>query len=274
MQPLDVSFFDPLNTFYNLELHMWLRNNPGRTVTHFQVAELFKQAYLRAATVNNGQNGFAASGIYPLNENIFPEWMFASADVTDNDHEESSVPILPDNVGEVPLGAQNSHSSDQPVAGHSDVTNFQLNQQADVSEPVASSSKNESELSPSIADISPLPKSSKCKRTNRRKGKYGTLNGTPDIAQLKAIVANKEAADLRRSARQAKKTIVFETSSDEEPVVSEYDGNPSCIYCMGLWTHSRSKEWWLQCQVCREWCHGECIGLPKTSKYVICDICK
>lgn len=60
MQPLGVSFFGPLNTFYNQEFHMWLKNHPGRTVTHFQVTELFKQAYRRDATANNGQNGFAA----------------------------------------------------------------------------------------------------------------------------------------------------------------------------------------------------------------------
>lgn len=83
LQPLDVSFFGPLNTFYNQELNIWLRNHPGRTVTHFQVAEIFQQAYLRAAKVSHGQSGFAACGIFPLNENIFPEWMFAPSDVTD-----------------------------------------------------------------------------------------------------------------------------------------------------------------------------------------------
>lgn len=100
MQPLDISFFGPLNTFYNRELHMWLRNHPDRTVTHFQVAELFKQAYLRAATVINGQNGFAASGIFPLNENIFPDWMYAPADITDNNLTDSSALIVPDDRGD------------------------------------------------------------------------------------------------------------------------------------------------------------------------------
>lgn len=303
MQPLDVSFFGPLNTFYNQELRIWLRNHPGRTVTHFQVAELFKQAYLRAATVNNGQNGFAASGIYPLNENIFPEWMFAPADVTDNDLGESSVPILSD------LDAQNSQLNDQAEVGPLEDTRFQSNEQArqrsdptssqsnelaeagpskpigfqsnelseaELLEPVSSQSNDQTDqrVSPTIADISPLPKSSQITRITRKKGKFGMLNASPDIAQLKAIVAEKQAAALRKSARQVKKRVMLTTSSDEEEPFASDDEDTCCIYCMEPFSHSRSREWWLQCQICRQWCHAECIGLPKTTKRVICDICK
>ena len=37
MQPLDVSFMKPLSTYYDKELEKWLRNNPGRIVTTFQI---------------------------------------------------------------------------------------------------------------------------------------------------------------------------------------------------------------------------------------------
>ena len=37
MQPVDVSFMKPLSTYYDQELEKWLRNNPGRTVTTFQI---------------------------------------------------------------------------------------------------------------------------------------------------------------------------------------------------------------------------------------------
>ncbi|KAF2893032.1 hypothetical protein ILUMI_13144 [Ignelater luminosus] len=37
IQPLDVSFFGPLCTFYNQEVSKWLKNNPGRVVTPLQV---------------------------------------------------------------------------------------------------------------------------------------------------------------------------------------------------------------------------------------------
>ncbi|CAH2101236.1 unnamed protein product [Euphydryas editha] len=311
MQPLDVSFFGSLNTFYNKELHLWLRNHPGRTVTHFQVAEVFKQAYLRAAT-----------------------WKFAPADVTENDLGDSDVPIPSDgqnfqlnnqsetgnteapsfqsnvenvidrrsdlmssqatklvktgssDAGDFHLNAQtqaeqrledtNCQSNDLAVAGCLKADGFQSAVVSDAAPPesVSFQSDDHKKLSPTIADISPLPKSSQLKRVNRNKGKFGILNASPDIAELKAIVADKKAADLRKSTRKSTKRVVLAASSNEEEPVASDDEDPSRIYCMDPWSHSRSREWWLQCQACRAWCHAECIGLPKTAKRVICDICK
>lgn len=94
------------------------------------------------------------------------------------------------------------------------------------------------------------------------------------ISPSTCIVAEKKAETLRKSARKTAKRIVLAESGDEEEPFASDDEDPSCIYCMEPWSHSRAKEWWLQCQTCRRWCHAECIGLPKTSKRVICDICK
>lgn len=66
MQPLDVSFMKPLSTYYDQELEKWLRNNPGRVVTTFQVAEFFGNAYMRAATTQVAASGFRKTGIYPI----------------------------------------------------------------------------------------------------------------------------------------------------------------------------------------------------------------
>ena len=43
LQPLDVAFMKPLSTYYTQAIECWLRNNPGRTVTVFQVADLFNR---------------------------------------------------------------------------------------------------------------------------------------------------------------------------------------------------------------------------------------
>lgn len=45
MQPLDVSFMAPLSTFYSQEVETFLRNNPGRVVTIYQIGNLFGKAY-------------------------------------------------------------------------------------------------------------------------------------------------------------------------------------------------------------------------------------
>ncbi|KAL0829651.1 hypothetical protein ABMA28_003157 [Loxostege sticticalis] len=76
IKPLDVSFFKPLIQ----STEKWLRTNAGRQVTQYQVAQLFGEAYERAAVIGNIVNGFRASGIWPINRHIFPEHMFEAAD--------------------------------------------------------------------------------------------------------------------------------------------------------------------------------------------------
>ena len=83
MQPLDVSFMVPLNTYYEQEVRKWLRNYPGKVITIYQLGALFGAAYRRSASTSTTINGFAKTGIYPLNPDIFPEHMFAPAETTD-----------------------------------------------------------------------------------------------------------------------------------------------------------------------------------------------
>lgn len=242
LQPLDISFFGPLNIFYNQELNSWLKNHLGRTVTHQQVTGIFREAYLRAATVKNGQSGFESAGIFPLNENIFPDYMFAPADVTENELPEPGVPEKSDYAQE---------------------------------QPGPSSSKDLS-----ISEISPLPKATVTTRSKRKKGKFGVLNATPDIEDLKLKEASKKATVLRQSARRSvKRKVRIPSSSEsenEEPEysASEEEEDPACIYCLEPYSMSRRKEWWLRCQLCQKWCHADCMGLPRTAKIIICDICK
>lgn len=77
LQPLDVSFFKPLKTFYTDEMEKWLRDHPGRTVTTFQISMLFGRAYSRAASIGTAVNGFLKTGIYPCNRNVFSDDEYA-----------------------------------------------------------------------------------------------------------------------------------------------------------------------------------------------------
>ncbi|XP_072400399.1 uncharacterized protein [Diabrotica undecimpunctata] len=82
LQPLDVSFMKPLSVYYADEIKNWLRLNPGRVVTHYQVTELFGKAFIRAGTMSIAINGFKATGIWPPNPNIFVDADFVAADTT------------------------------------------------------------------------------------------------------------------------------------------------------------------------------------------------
>jgi len=82
MQPLDVAFFRPLSTYYAQEADMWMRKNPGRPLSHFQVCQLFGKAYARAASMETAINGFCRAGIWPVDRSVFQDSDFAPSDVT------------------------------------------------------------------------------------------------------------------------------------------------------------------------------------------------
>ena len=50
-QPIERVFFKPLQTFYDQAVERWLRKNPGCSITSYQIAKLFGEAYVIAATM-------------------------------------------------------------------------------------------------------------------------------------------------------------------------------------------------------------------------------
>ncbi|KAJ8945667.1 hypothetical protein NQ318_012385, partial [Aromia moschata] len=72
VQPLDVGFFRPLHTYYDQEIELWLRNNPGKA----------------SAVPFNAINSFTKTGIYPYNPDIFEDWQFAPSATTDTPFED------------------------------------------------------------------------------------------------------------------------------------------------------------------------------------------
>lgn len=85
LQPLDVAFMRPLSTYYGADVKKWLRDHPGRVVSPYQVAKLFGQAYLQAATMLTAINGFRKCGIWPLDRNVFTEADFIAAETTNTE---------------------------------------------------------------------------------------------------------------------------------------------------------------------------------------------
>ncbi|XP_045451633.1 uncharacterized protein LOC123660620 [Melitaea cinxia] len=78
LQPLDVSFFKPMSTYYTQAIESWMRSHPGSAVTQYQVSWLINEAYERAATIGNVANGFKATGTWSVNRNIFQDHHFSA----------------------------------------------------------------------------------------------------------------------------------------------------------------------------------------------------
>ena len=72
LQPLDRSMFGPLKSKYNQAMDEWMRSNPGKIVTIYNIpAFIVNKAYLAAFTPSNIQAGFKSTGIYPFCKGIF-----------------------------------------------------------------------------------------------------------------------------------------------------------------------------------------------------------
>jgi hypothetical protein len=78
LQPLDVAIFKPFQTFYDAAVSKWLRSNPGENMTQFDVAALLAEAYSKAATLSNAENGFKVTEIWPVNRAVFSEHNFVA----------------------------------------------------------------------------------------------------------------------------------------------------------------------------------------------------
>lgn len=83
LQPLDLTVYGPLKTFYNQCVDEWLVNHPGQTFSIYCVAEVLGTAFPRAFSTTNIVNGFKKPGIFPIDRGVFSDDDFLSSYVTD-----------------------------------------------------------------------------------------------------------------------------------------------------------------------------------------------
>lgn len=83
LQPLDKSVYGPLKKYVNSACDCWMVNNPGKTMTIYDVPTVVKDALPLAASPVNIMNGFKGTGVFPFNPNVFQNCDFMPSYVTD-----------------------------------------------------------------------------------------------------------------------------------------------------------------------------------------------
>ena len=83
LQPFDRTVFGPFKKYLNSAGDSWTINNPGKTMTIYDIPITVSHAYPLSMTPTNIQSGFRCTGIYPFNRNIFSDTDFAPSYVTD-----------------------------------------------------------------------------------------------------------------------------------------------------------------------------------------------
>lgn len=313
VQPLDVGFFGPLQIYYDQEIQLWMKQNPGRSVTHFQVADIFSKAYLRAAVPTNAINSFYKTGIHPLNSNIFEDWLFAPSLTTETpisdmnaeastsrhsqeteeqvseEHHSQEEQITGANAGgstsrhsqETVESVSEEHRSQEKSVTDANAESSTLGPSQVTEEPVSEErlsgySKNQPNINQLCQELSPIPSAPrKLNQRKRKRGKVGVLNTTPEVEAIKMAHIEKEKKAREKLARKAKKNLKI-VDEDEEAGTQAYsdaDSDVACPYCNELYSMSRPREYWLKCQTCERWCHAECAGADPKVKQFQCDIC-
>ncbi|KAJ4440821.1 hypothetical protein ANN_10667 [Periplaneta americana] len=189
----------PLSVFYDQEVAIWLRSNPGRIVTQCQVSKLHGSAFVRAATMITAINGFRKTGIWPVNPYVFGEHDYAPSETTDR-----PVPPSPD---EAPSSKASDPIVNQPTTSHD-------------------TEKNIRKLSFTPEDILPIPS---CSGLNLKKK---TLKQEKTAILTESLYKNELQMEIDSKAQKkttkkgsVKKNNIFTTEPTADLVTKEKQVN-------------------------------------------------
>ncbi|CAH2094367.1 unnamed protein product [Euphydryas editha] len=290
LQVADIAFMRPLSIYYELAVTAWLRSNPGLVVTIRQVAEVFGNAFVQAATMSTAVNGFRKCGIWPYNPNVFSETDFAPSLTTEiqlNDGQTStkrevlqarSFSQISDTVATKTadnaatfsrdvidysfpgcshwsprLVIQESapyKTKDQPETSQAERNHYDQ-QMHSLQPPNACDKSDSSFVLTSPKQLFPLPLTKKSSRKTTTKAQ------------------NKKFKKNSRSAKTTKRRKV--SSSGDE---SEKENDTPCMYCEEV--YSVSIEGWISCSLCGRWAHNSCAGIDDDDDEAthVCEFCQ
>lgn len=236
LQPLDLTVFGPLKTYYNQAVDDWHLNHPGKTFDIYSVAEVVGKVFPKAFSTKNIENGFKAAGIFPLDQNVFTDDDFLCSAVTDrrptvqengtsvsnNENEEvdRSIPI---SCLQPSTSAKNLPLNDDLVAISRDDINIGLPILAEINkspllsdmptEPPRVGYDNTKIVSPE--EIQPYPKAPprKTSKRGRKPGRTLIPTDTPEKEQIR-IEKGKKVKKQRVEEKKTCRKINFDKDVD------------------------------------------------------------
>lgn len=216
LQPLDVSFFGPLKKAYHRECDLYMKQSGNKTIRADDFACLFNKAYSNVANVSKGISGFKATGICPINPNIFGDEEFLYEDHVQKDNKSSAearcdATLFPTNQSSTLLSEALVPLSPQPST--SSITNSViLNPQPSCSSDITSSIPTTVQVTIPFEKISPGPISlSAVKTKERKKQRSEILTATPQKILLE------EKQNKRDEKERKKRRLSFGSRVKKAP---------------------------------------------------------
>lgn len=197
LQPLDVSVYGPVKTYYKSQCNGWQKTNANKVIEIRHITSLVRKTLDLALTPRNIKAGFQATGISPYNPDIFVDSDFVQAVI--NSENEAVVAAEPEEV--------NNESQCRIVINVPEVA---AHEEANTSETSSTSIlPHESHLPSILSSIGPLQTSTPAKKSNRgRKSMKSCILTSPEnISELKEKQIKRIAAKEKASANKEKKKL-------------------------------------------------------------------
>ncbi|CAH2102389.1 unnamed protein product [Euphydryas editha] len=276
LQVADVAFMRPLSIYYEQAVTAWLRSNPGLVVTIRQVAEVFGNAFVQAATMSTAVNGFRKCGIWPYNPNVFSETDFAPSLTTEiqlNDGQTST-------KREVLQARSFSQISDTVATKTADNAATFSRDVIDYSFPgcshwsprlvIQESAPNYHVVTLQTRNRNHRPEKKVAEQEKLEKIK--TKKRKDELKKQKKTTTKAQNKKFKKNSRSAKTTKRRKVSSSGDE--SEKENDTPCMYCEEV--YSVSIEGWISCSLCGRWAHNSCAGIDDDDDEAthVCEFCQ
>ncbi|XP_030767133.1 uncharacterized protein LOC115890910 [Sitophilus oryzae] len=195
LQPLDRSVYGPLKKAINSGCDAWMRSNPRKTMTIYNIPSIVTTAFPMALTSSKIQAGFRCTGIFLFNRHIFTAIDYAPSYVTDRpaaaaelrkDEVNKANPENVENDPTTPDEARNKHDetpspipvSDEPVASTSRLQKFAPETNSDEDRNYSISSDSQDSTSESSGSNPPKGKKREKRQAEWKRSKMKTARNT------------------------------------------------------------------------------------------------
>ncbi|KAF5281763.1 hypothetical protein FQR65_LT14558 [Abscondita terminalis] len=251
LQPLDISFMSPFKTYYAGEIETWLKANPGRVVTAYQIAELMGRAYLRAASCEVAVNGFRKCGIFPFQPTIFRDDEFVIHSSNEREKDGNT--------------AENVQPNQSPQPGCSGETSKRRGKRGSTS--ILTSTPYKTALEESLEQ--------RKKVTPRQIGTRGKQSN-----QDKNMKTDNERGKTKKQRKKAQRSSSSSSNSDIDEIelidtdddMDQDEVDAECFYCSNFFSEDIAGSKWIRCMMCQRWCHEDCADV-RNGKTFICEFC-
>lgn len=273
LQPLDVCFFAPLKIAYNQECDRYIKTKQYEKILQTDIADLFKNAYNRTATVEKGVRAFEVTGIFPCNRFIFSDEEFATStnveipisDVQNQEPHTAAAAVPHDPINKrfertpSPIPGPSNYKSKRLRRSSSTDSNSSLSN-LDLDEVVNDNITDDEDktLQPKIgytsfSELLPLPKI---------KTRYG-LRKTQH-SKIMTSTPLKEELEKKENKRNIKKEKVSKVKRCVVPENKRMDED-TCSICQGF--GGKNELWW-RCRSCGSWAHADCTDIEHAEHYI------